>query len=231
MQGVVHRLINGVFHGTDHGSRTGILIADQVIEHGQLRTFAHFLGTAYPCLCTVTLNNEHLPISVLELPADIRKPNFRNILFQEVRVIPTELQILPHVLDPILNGVRHIQSQVNLAEARDLTVGSDIQEQVFPHHRRLGNPPVTQVDDPVTSFGQGVQHVVMHQGCLVFFPFSTIHQLDKGDELQGEVTRHIPRINGVVRTIEVVLNLPRHSVRMNQTRPFQRPKAAKLGCT
>ena len=83
-------------------------------------------------------------------------------MLQKVRVFPAELQVLPHVLDTVLDGVRDIQSQVDLAETRKVTITGDVQEQVLGHHGGLGDTPVTEVEDSPPSIGDGIEHEVVH---------------------------------------------------------------------
>ena len=209
MQGVVHGLVNRVLHRGNHRGRPGILIGDQVIEHRQLGTLAHFLGTPDTSLGTVALDDEHLAIGVLELPANVREPDLRDVLLQEVGVVPAELQVLAHVLDTVLDRVRHIQRQVNPPKTRDLPIRGDVQEQVFPHHRGLGNASVTEVDHTLATLGKGVEHAVVNQRSLVLLTLLAIDQLDERHELQSKVAGDVAWVNVVTGVVEVVLNLPR----------------------
>ncbi len=232
MQRVVHRLVDGVLHRGHHRDRSSVLIADQVIEHCQLRALTHFLRTADTGLRTVALDDEVLPVRVLELPPDVGEVNLGDVLLQEVGVVMPELKVFPHVLDPVLDRVGDVQRQVDFPEARDLTVHSDVEEQVLTHQGGLGDPAMAQVDDPLAAFGQRIEHPVVDERSLVFLTLLTVHQLDEGHELEREGTRDVAPHHVIVGGVEVLLDCPgsedfgygvAHAVR-----PPHLPKASKL---
>ena len=123
MEGVGHGLVDRILHRRDNRGGAGILVTDQVIQHGELWPLAHFLGSTHPRLSAVPLDDKGLAVSVLKLPPYICEPYLGDILLQEFGILPTELQVLAHVLDAVLYRVRHIQGQIHNTKTRKLPIG------------------------------------------------------------------------------------------------------------
>ena len=125
-------------------------------------------------------------------------------MLQKFTVLPPALEPETHFLDTVLDRVRNVQGVIYSSKMRQITVHSQIQEQILSQQCRLGRTTKTHVTDVHILADSRIQHLVVHDRCQVFFTLLAVHQLDECDKLQSKVTGHIAFLMIVVNITQVI---------------------------